>query len=47
MSNQIPIFEYPGGDQIFPSSIEGDITYKWIDSLGGGKLNGPINWGTV
>ena len=45
MSNQIPIFKYPGGDQVPPPTE--NVTYKWIDSLGGGKLSGPIEWGTL
>lgn len=45
MSNQIPIFKYPGGGQV-PAPTE-NVIYKWIDPLGGGILPGPITWGTV
>ena len=24
-----------------------NVTYRWINSLGGGELPGPIEWGTL
>ena len=36
MSNQIPIFQYPGGSIV--SNPPSNTTYKWIDELGGGSL---------
>lgn len=37
---------YPGGIPI-PPPTGSNVTYKWIDSLGGGKLSGPIKVGTL
>jgi hypothetical protein len=34
----IPIRKYPGGITIEPPTE--NVTYKWIDSLGGGILGG-------
>jgi hypothetical protein len=45
MSKQLPIFIYPSGQPISPP-IE-NVTYKWIDQLGGGILPGPIPFGTI
>lgn len=45
MSNNIPIFAYPGGAKV--TVIDPNATYKWIDQLGGGILPGPIEHGTL
>ncbi|XWV25365.1 hypothetical protein QJ856_gp0404 [Tupanvirus deep ocean] len=40
----IPVHKYPGGDQIqIPTE---NVTFKWIEPLGGGTLSGPIDYGT-
>ena len=41
----LPIHLYPGGTPIQPPTD--DVTYSWIEPLGGGKLSGPIAYGTV
>lgn len=40
----IPIYYYPGGQLIDPPTE--NVTYKWMDHLGGGVLPGPIRFGT-
>jgi hypothetical protein len=42
---KIPIYKYPGGYQIEPPTE--NVTYKWIDDLGGGILPGPLDKGTL
>ncbi|AGF84824.1 hypothetical protein QJ854_gp958 [Moumouvirus goulette] len=46
MSDLIPVFFYPGGDQIDPINLPRGTIFKWADNLGGGILDGPIPWGT-
>jgi hypothetical protein len=42
---QIPVHVYPSGRQIqIPME---NVTFKWIDPLGGGILPGPITYGTI
>ena len=43
MSKKLPVYVYPGGNQI-PVPTE-NTTYKWIDSLGGAILPGPLYFG--
>lgn len=45
MSKNIPIFEYPGGNQV--SNLPLNTQYKWIDPLGGGSLSGPLPFGAL
>ena len=48
MSNLIPVYQYPGGTKIdLKKLIENDVTYKWINDLGGAELPGPLEWGAV
>ena len=47
MSKFIPVFKYPGGNQIPIPIDDTNITYKWIENLGGGILPCPIEWGTI
>lgn len=44
---ETPIYRYPGGDSVSTEDLPEDTEFKWIDSLGGGKLDGPIPFGTV
>lgn len=46
MSNYVPVYLYPGGNQITIPN-ENNVVYKWIDSLGGEVLPGPISHGTL
>jgi hypothetical protein len=42
---QIPVHIYPGGDIInIPDS---DVEFKWIDTLGGQTLPGPLEMGAI
>lgn len=45
-NNYIPVFSYPGGQQIDPT-LYPNANFKWIDNLGGGQLSGPIPYGTI
>ncbi|XWV26667.1 hypothetical protein QJ857_gp0393 [Tupanvirus soda lake] len=42
----LPVFLYPGGHQI-PLPENQNVVYKWINSLGGAALNGPLEHGTL
>lgn len=44
-NNNLPIYAFPGGIKVDPP--EGDVTYRWIQSFGGGSLPGPIQHGTI
>ncbi|XWV25437.1 hypothetical protein QJ856_gp0325 [Tupanvirus deep ocean] len=44
-NSQIPIHLYPGGMQI--AAPTENVTYKWIDSLGGAVLPGPLKYGSI
>lgn len=41
----LPIHLYPGGTPIQP--LTDDVTYMWIEPLGGEILPGPIRYGAV
>ena len=41
----IPIHVYPGGAEITPPTE--NVTYSWIEPLGGGSLSEPIAYGTI
>jgi hypothetical protein len=44
-SKLLPIYNYPGGTIVDPPTS--NTTFKWVDSLGGGILSGPIVVGTL
>jgi hypothetical protein len=43
----LPLYMYPGGDQIYILLHETNVIYKWIDDLGGAILDGPLSWGAI
>jgi hypothetical protein len=43
----LPIYSFPGGSPMPVPNTSENITYKWIDSLGGGILSGPVTYGTI
>ncbi len=43
----IPVHLYPSGDIFVIPDNTNNITFKWIDPLGGGSLDGPIPYGTL
>jgi hypothetical protein len=38
----LPIYVFPSGNIINISDLGDNVTYKWIDSLGGDFLEGPL-----
>lgn len=45
MPKHIPIFVYPGGNPVDPSTLSPDTTYTWVEPLGGGTVDGPLHYG--
>ncbi|AVL93373.1 hypothetical protein mvi_13 [Megavirus vitis] len=43
----LPIYLCPGSYPVDLPNNTNDIKFKWIDSLGGGSLTGPIKFGTL
>lgn len=41
----VPIFSFPGGNEI--QAPTENVTFKWVSSLGGSILPGPVTQGTL
>ena len=39
----MPVFQYTGGNNV--TNLPQNTQYKWIDQLGGGRVDGPLPYG--